>query len=134
MAKEGPPSQGRPRGVVRECGARVVQRGVQPARGTTGRRVYFAEAHPGKLCTRIQQGGTLAGLSRERTAEVTVSVGASLQSGNQNAGERIEVGDDRQGFYKYPPAARPSSLDHQESKSEKKSEKKRLKNISIFRR
>jgi hypothetical protein len=45
--------------------------------------------------------------SQRALQEATVRGGASLQSGGQNAGERIEVGDDRGGVYKTPSAGAP---------------------------
>ena len=71
------------------CGARVDRAAARARLGA-----HFVEVHPGKLCTRMQLGGALA-VSQRILQYATVSVGASLESGSKNAGERIEVGDDR---------------------------------------
>ena len=59
-----------------------------------------------KLCTRMQRGGALAD-SRRVLQDETDSEGAPLPSGRKDAGERIEVGDDRGGAYKVPSADAP---------------------------
>ena len=67
--------------------------------------VHFVVVHPGKLCTRMQRGGALAGSQRVLPV-ATVRVGAPLQSGSQNPGEsrgrRRPVG-----VYMTPPAGSP---------------------------
>ena len=49
-----------------------------------------------KFCTRMQRGGALADLGRVLQDAID-SGGAPLLSGRKDAGERIEVGDDRGG-------------------------------------
>ena len=77
----------------------------------------------------MQRGGALAG-SQRVLQEATVREGASLQSGGRNAGERIEVGDDREGAYKAPSADAPIQSRHKE-KSEDSERERNLKNISF---
>ena len=59
-----------------------------------------------KLCTRMQRGGALADLQRV-LQDATDSWGTPLQSSRKDAGERIEVGDDRGGVYKVTSADAP---------------------------
>ena len=68
-----------------------------------------------KLCTRMQRGGALAG-SQRVLQDATDSGGAPLLSGRKDAGERIEVGDDRGGAYKVPSADAPVQSRQKERK------------------
>ena len=77
----------------------------------------------------MQRGGALAD-SRRVLQDATDSGGAPLPSGRKDAGERIEVGDDRGGAYKVPSADAPVQSRQKES-SEDSERKRNLKNISF---
>ena len=87
------------KGVDWECGQRLT---VRRARGMAGSALCTQR----KLCTRMQRGGALAD-SQRVLQDATDSGGVPLQSGRKDAGERIEVGDDRGGAYKVPSADAP---------------------------
>ena len=80
----------------------------------------------------MQRGGALAD-SRRVLQDATDSGGAPLPSGRKDAGERIEVGDDRGGAYKVPSADAPVQSRQKERKesSEDSERKRNLKNISF---
>ena len=77
----------------------------------------------------MQRGGALAD-SQRVLQDATESGGAPLQSGSKDAGERIEVGDDRGGAYKAPSADAPIQSRHKERREDSERERN-LKNISF---
>ena len=77
----------------------------------------------------MQRGGALAD-SQRVLQDVTDSGGAPRPIGRKDAGERIEVGDDRGGAYKVPSADAPVQSQQKES-SEDSERKRSLKNISF---
>ena len=66
----------------------------------------------------MQRGGALAD-SQRVLQDATDRGGAPLQSGGKDAGERIEVGDDRGGAYKAPSADAP--IQSRQKKNKKRS-------------
>ena len=65
----------------------------------------------------MQRGGALAD-SQRVLQDATDSGGVPLQSGHKDAGERIEVGDDRGGAYKVTSADAPIQSRQKEKEKE----------------
>ena len=78
----------------------------------------------------MQRGGALADSQRVLQG-ATDSGGAPLQSGRKDAGERIEVGDDRGGAYKVPSADAPIQSRQKKQRVRISERERNLKNISF---
>ena len=101
---------------------------VQPARGTAGSALRRSAPRENSVsgCSEEEHWQN----SRRVLQGATDSGGAPLPSGRKDAGERIEVGDDRGGAYKVPSADAPVQSRQKES-SEDSERKRNLKNISF---